>query len=452
MNNVNFGTEPKTVFNRYQDASQTEVQTPRSIPVQPRDTFVSQNQQPVLNNARTTPSQYNNLYQQPARPQQRTQGQPPIYLPQLMQMQEPKKRNWDNLYRIASLGISAALVFIIGISMKPVIASFFKRHSNDLFRNFNDDKNIIDFDKLPGMKEAKQTFIENVINPIKYRDLYAKENVDMELACILHGPPGTGKTNFVYSAAKKLKAEVAEFDLSKEGSSYMNATAIQLKAKSDAIIAHAKKHPDKEYFVLFDEIEAILSDIKNPTSGAEQDRQLVIKTFLRIMDQFKAYKNIKVFATTNMTLDNKTGVIGNMNPAAMSRLGTKIFIDNPDVEAIESALHIYLGKVPMAKELLKNKDDIHFIATALLGTSYRDITGIIKDAIAKTMAQKVKSKKPDNVTLTRDIFVDAIRKFEKTNKELNLEAAEKTLNNRTTNSVNIDELESMKKRINNDTK
>ena len=195
-----------------------------------------------------------------------------------------------------------------------------------------------------------------------------------------------------------------------------------MQAKADAIIAHAKKNPDQEYFVLFDEVESILSEIKNPTSGADHERAITIKTFLQIMDDFLPYKNIKVFATTNMTRNSNTGNIGNMNPAAMNRFGTKIYVGNPDIEAIESALKLYLGEHPMAKKLLENKEDIAEIAASLLNSSYRELNNIIKNAVNKTMKQKInaviKGKNPKNTVLTKETFMEAIRDFERTNKKL----------------------------------
>ncbi len=421
MYNVSFGADTQMpVLNNYKKDTLSQ---------QPKTNNLVQNSNSQMAKQPGTalvPVTNDTFQPQTPRPQQ-TQQRPSIYFPMMPQRQpQHRKFDWDNFYRIAGLAVSVVLTILIGLSLKPVIGGYFKKYSNDLWIDLG---NVIDFDKLPGMKEAKQAFMNEVINPRKYRKLYEKENLDPNMFCILHGPPGTGKTNFVHSAAKKVGAKVAEFKIAREGESYMNATAKNIQLKADAIIEQARKDPDQEFFVLFDEVESILSEIKNPSSGADQDRQAVIKTFLQVMDSFKKLKNIKVFATTNMALDNTTGVIGNMNEAAMSRFGTKIFIDNPDKEAIEGALRLYLGKHPCAKDLLRNKNDISIIAEALLNSSYRDITKIIENAVNnKVMNLKIqafdKKKNPDNIKLTKEIFIDAIRDFERTNKKLNLEAIE----------------------------
>ena len=427
MYNVSFGTEQQPVIKfpaaiaGAQQQPQAQVQTAQPgtnnvINIAPQvDTFTPETK------TVTTPDT----------PQTNTTQRPNIMLfpmSRQMTMKPPEKKfDWDNFYRIAGLATSVILTILIGLSLKPMIGRYFKKNSSDLFTDLN-KKNVIDFDKLPGMKEPKQEFIDEVINPIKYKDLYESEGLYSNLYCILYGPPGTGKTNFVYSAAKKLNAKLAEFKLGKEGSGVIYETGNNLQAKADAVIAHAKKNPDQEYFILFDEVDSVLSEIKNPISGADQERSSIARVFQQLMDDFLPYKNIKIFATTNMTRNINTGDIGNMSSAVIERFRTKIYVGNPDAEAIENALKLYLGERPMAKKLLESKEDIAEIAAALVNASYRNIDYIIKKACKNTMKQRItgliKGKKPKDIMLTKETFMKTIRDFERTNKKLNIEAIE----------------------------
>ena len=417
MYKVNFGASP---ISQSQTENYTNNSQPKRTPVvmiaQPQqDTF---KRQPVINN-------------QPNGSKAGTTNTPPrpnvIMLPvnnprSLQYTQQPKKKfNWDNFYKVAGLVTSVVLTILIAISLKPLLGGLGKKNTpKTLFENYKNDESIITLSKLPGMEEAKQQFQTKVINPLKHRDLFMKEIVDPGMACILHGPPGTGKTNFVKSAAKEVDANVATFALAQEGSAYMYQTSVNLKEKADAIIECAKKEPNREFFVLFDEIESILAESKNLDSNTALSRQEVIKTYLQVMDSFKKYKNIKVFATTNLTLNTSTGKIGNMNEAAMSRFGTKIFVDNPDKEALKSAVKMYLEKYPSAKELLENQEAIEALSQQLVGASFRDVTHIIDNAVELMMQQKLAAananKDPEAIKLTQEMFEDVIEYFQKTNR------------------------------------
>ena len=433
MYNVHFGAEQQPVINNYNK----ETPAQPTVQAQPVTVNNQQTQNKIGNTTGTLPvAQDTFTTQSETTPRTQNQNTPqrlPYFPMMQLQRQQNKKFDWDNFYRIAGLVVSVAIAILFAISVKPIMSTFGKKHASagSLFENYTHDKSIITLSKLPGMEEAKTQFQQKVINPVKYKGIFEAEKREPNMACILYGEPGTGKTNFVKSAAKETDANVAVFALSQEGSAYMYQTSVNLKAKADAIISHANKNPDREYFVLFDEIESILSEASNLDSSSAISRQEVTKTFLQVMDLFKKYKNIKVFATTNMTLNPNTGVIGNMNPAAMSRFGTKIYIGNPDKGAIENALKLYLNEHPSARNFLKNKEDVSEIAEALEGASYRDITNIINDAIDEMIQLKIDTarmkKNPDTVKLTKEILVNSIIHFNNTNKRLNVEALERIL-------------------------
>lgn len=328
------------------------------------------------------------------------------------------KINADSIYKWGSFAIMVVLAMLIGLSLKPIIGNpFSRKHSlNSLFENYKNNEDIITLSKLPGMDEVKQKFQQKVVNPMKYRELFATENVEPGMFCILYGPPGTGKTNFVKSAAKEVEAYVATFALSQEGSAFIHTTSTNIEKKSRAIIKHAKQNPNREFFVLFDEVEAILTETtKNFTDESSKDSDEIIKTFLMIMDKFKMYKNIRVFATTNQSLNPKTNIIGNMNEAAMSRFGTKIYVGHPDAEALSEAVRLHFSKYPSAQDLIKNKDLLKEIGKKLEGYSFRDLEHIRDSAIEIMMNKKIKVSDakgdPNSIKLTKEILEKAINGF-----------------------------------------
>lgn len=353
---------------------------------------------------------------------QKIEGQPNvIIMPMPMDtfrqqgaIQQKKKGllNGDNLYKAVSLAMMAIFTGIFAISMTPTLKTYFRRGQNSLFTSYTDRADITKLSELPGMKEVKAIFQRKVINPMKHSDLYQKEVLDPGVLMLLTGPQGTGKTNFVYSAAKEVDALVATIKLSEEGSSYVNGTSLQIGAKIKAILAFAKKHPERECFILLDEIEAILS--KTAHSGDEKLKD--IKTILQVLDDAKKVKNVRIFATTNEIVNMKTGRVGNLDENAVSRF-LRVFVDNPDKEARLGALKLYLGKHPSCKEFINNSKLIDEFAERTEGFSYRDLEQIEDRALEILMNKKIAAKdanqNPEEIKLTRDIVMEALREFGK---------------------------------------
>lgn len=320
--------------------------------------------------------------------------------------------NSDNLYKIVSLAMMAIFTTIFAISMKPTIQAYFRKNPNALFRSYTNDPEITKLSELPGMKDVKEIFQRKVINPMKNRELYEKEALDPGVTMLLTGPQGTGKTNFVYSAAKEVDALVSTIKLSEEGSSYINGTSIQIGEKIKAILAFARKHPEKEVFILLDEIEAIIGKTQFSHDHKIED----IKTILQILDDAKRVKNVRVFATTNERVNPKTGQIGNLDVNAVSRF-LRVNVDNPDKLARKDAIKLYLSKHESCKEFLANADHLDEFAERTEGFSYRDLIQIKDNALEMLMNKKISAKEagqnPDEIKLTRDLVMDALREFGK---------------------------------------
>ena len=176
------------------------------------------------------------------------------FQPAQMYAEQPKKKfSFETIINIMSLGASLMFAIYLAVMLKNQSGGFFQYSFKNLFENYKNDESIIKLSKLPGMDKVKREFQLKVLNSMKYREIFEKENVTQSMMCILHGPPGTGKTNFVKSAAKEVDALVATFTLSNEGSEYLHKTSKNFRKKADAIMKYAKRNEDKQIFVLFDE-------------------------------------------------------------------------------------------------------------------------------------------------------------------------------------------------------
>lgn len=354
--------------------------------------------------------------QQPPRPQARPNV---VVLPmdsfnrQGLQAQQKKKFNWDSFYKFMGLATSLALTALIALSLKPMWGGLFKKtNPEELFTPLKD--NIVELSKLPGMDEVKNIFKRKVVNPAKYPELFENEGLEPGVMMLLTGSQGVGKTNFVFSAAKEVGARVATIKLSEEGSTFVNGTSLNMGNKVKNIIYYCKKNPNEEVFLLLDEIEAILS--KGAQTGDEKLKD--IKTILQILDDAKSVKNLRIFATTNEMVNPQTGAIGNLDRNAVGRF-LSVYIKKPDLAARKSAIKMYFMEHKSCKAFAENEALVEEFALRTENYSYRDIVQIKDRAVEKLMELKIEAKEagrnPDEVILTRDIVMEGLREFAKTN-------------------------------------
>ncbi len=428
MYNVNFGAETQVPgLNNYKQEAPaqaykivipqtTQDSFQKTTPQSAQTTVAAAPQYPVLVQQSPTSNQSGDIqapriYQpQATQPQQR----PSIYFP-MVQHKEHHKFDWDNFYRIAGLATSVILTILIAISLKPLLGGMGKKPKPiSMFTSYKDDPNIIPLSKLPGMQEVKDEFQRKIINPIKYKELFAYFGVEPQMSCMLYGPPGTGKTNFVYSAAKEVGALVADFKISSEGTALLHETSGNLQRKAKAIIEEADKNPNQPYFVLFDEINGLLTESKHFSSEHKTEE---VTTMLDIINQLKTRKNISIFGTTNEIYNPVNKTAGDMNQAAVDRFNSYIFVGNPDHNARKNALKLYMKKHPkLTAALIRDNEALEELARLTEGCSYRELKEKVYDkAVEEAMDMGTRAtnagKNYENIKLTFDTFKNIIETY-----------------------------------------
>lgn len=283
-----------------------------------------------------------------------------------------------------------------------------------VFEDLAENKNIAELNELPGMQSAKAAIQRDIIEPIEHPDVFDSIGIGSVNAALWYGPPGTGKTNLLKSVAKTLKAKLAMFALSKDGSPFQHQDVLNINNRAEFVIQEATKNPNQRYIVGFDEIEGMLTEDK---TGNSPNRQALVKTVLGILDKFKEVPNVTVIATTNETLNKKTGFLTNMNEAAMDRFPLKTFIDNPDSPAREGALKFHMrGAKKRTSQLASNAEDMKNLSEMLNGYSHRNISqisDIAKRMLAKEIIQAQKENKPSDLVMEKRHFTQAIEEFKK---------------------------------------
>ena len=109
----------------------------------------------------------------------------------------------------------------------------------------------------------------------------------------------------------------------------------------------AKKNPDKQYVVAFNEIDSLINNVNKLGSNnmhLGQNRT----SFLNGLDSIKDIHNLTIVGTTN--INPKTA---NLDAATLSRLGNIFEIEKPISKEIKSALKFHLNKSEAAKDLIK---------------------------------------------------------------------------------------------------
>ena len=230
---------------------------------------------------------------------------------------------------------------------------------------------------------------------------------------LLTGAPGVGKTNFVYSAAKSTNAKIITIKASEEGSKWAHGTSGNINNKVQVAIDYCHKNPNEEVFLLIDELESLGGKFSN---DQKHDTE-VTKTLLQIIDDIKGTRNLRVFATTNEIVNPVTGDVGILDSALTSRMDV-LPIDKPDFEARKAALKLFFENVPSAKSFAESNTLLEEFAYRTEGFVYRDLVKIKERALETMMDAKIiareAGKNPDEVILSRDIVMDALRDFGRT--------------------------------------
>jgi len=206
-----------------------------------------------------------------------------------------------------------------------------------------DDKKIrseipkIKMSDIAGLDEAKESFNDRVILPIKHKKLFAKYGKQVGGGILLYGLPGTGKTMFAQAVATELKASFFSVKCSDIQSKWYGESEHNVKQ----LFAKARKEPISVIF--FDEFEAIGAKRKESTFDTNSS---TVQEILAQMQGVERSKNtLLVLAATNCPW-NIDGAL--LRPG---RFNEKIYVPLPDKEARLFILKKELSKIPLAEDV-----------------------------------------------------------------------------------------------------
>jgi hypothetical protein len=162
----------------------------------------------------------------------------------------------------------------------------------------------------------KSLLSENNLKEIQER--LSKKCLPIGVTALLHGAPGTGKTETVYQIARETQRDIFKVDISESKSAWLGESEKRIKAIFTDYRTHAKSC-EKTPILLFNEADAIISKRKEIYSSVSQTENAIQNILLEELENFEGV----FLATTNL--------IKNLDSAFDRRFLFKIEFPIPDV-------------------------------------------------------------------------------------------------------------------------
>jgi hypothetical protein len=164
--------------------------------------------------------------------------------------------------------------------------------------------------------------ISQALAPERYSaicDKMKERNLHGGMVILLHGIPGTGKTETVYQLARRTNRPILRLEISRIKAMWVGESEKNLK-KVFTEYRKAKRAFRNDPILLFNEADAIFSKRRNASTSLDQMENSLQNILLQELEEFEGI----LIATTNLTR--------NLDPAFERRFLYKVFFDVPSVE------------------------------------------------------------------------------------------------------------------------
>ncbi|MEI7424313.1 MAG: AAA family ATPase [Prolixibacteraceae bacterium] len=257
------------------------------------------------------------------------------------------------------------------------------------------------FDAIAGMTELKETLYNDVIMPLKEKELYEKYKVSVPNGMLLYGPPGCGKTFIARQFSEEIDFNFIELKPSDLASIYVHGT----QEKIGLIFKEAREKAPTVIFI--DELDAILP---NREGDLGHHYASEVNEFLAQMTECNK-DGIFIIAATNRP--------EKIDPAILrtGRMDKVIYLAPPDFEARHAMFKLFLVDRPVDKDI-----DLKRLAELTVLYVSSDISFLVNEASRNALKERS--------DISQQHFEEAIKKFPPSISERQLKKYETFSNNR----------------------
>lgn len=272
--------------------------------------------------------------------------------------------------------IQAASVTAVTIACISVTFFYYENPSNLVKPKKSTDVQINTFSSIAGMEDVKKKLREQVILPIKNRELSEKYQLNYPRGILFYGLPGCGKTFFAMALAGELNLPYFSITAGDIASVYIHGTTQNItKIFSEAI-------SNSPCVLFMDELDGIACRRQENDSNISQSINEQITELITQIDRAIAAK---------VTIIGATNLMKNIDPAILrnGRFDTKIEIPKPDEKSRGMLFKMYLNnrvtKDISFAELIKKSQDY----------SCADIKNMVENAARKAFNQSIENNPTD---------------------------------------------------------
>lgn len=258
---------------------------------------------------------------------------------------------------------------------------------------------VIGFDDIGGCRRQLAQIRECVELPLKHPELFARIGIRPPRGILLHGPPGTGKTQI----ARAIANEIGAYLLIINGPEIMS----KMSGESESNLRKAFEEANKKQpsIIFMDEIDSIAPNREKSTQETEKR---IVSQLLTLMDGMNERSNVIVLGATNRP---------NAIDPALRRFGRfdrEIEIGVPDEIGRFEVLSIHTKNMRLADDV-----DLYAVAKETHGFTGSDIASMCSEAAIQQLREKLpyidldRERIPIEVlkdlSVTRDNFQYAIQ-------------------------------------------
>ncbi|OQS54924.1 CDC48 [Ecytonucleospora hepatopenaei] len=261
------------------------------------------------------------------------------------------------------------------------------------------EQDVIGFDDIGGCRKQLAQIRECVELPLKHPELFRRIGIRPPRGILMHGPPGTGKTQI----ARAIANEIGAYLLIINGPEIVSKMSGESESNLRKYFEEAANNAPAIIFM--DEIDSIAP---NREKSSQESEKRIVSQLLTLMDGMNERTNVVVLGATNRP--------NSIDPALrrFGRFDREIQIGVPDEIGRLEILSIHTKNITLSEDV-----DLHAIAKETHGFTGSDIASMCSEAAVQQLRErlpyidldrdKIPSSVLKNLRVTRENFNYAVQ-------------------------------------------